>query len=1400
MAKEREVQECLVNIRVHKRPGIRAASLWLVLVLFGPSFAAFPPAPPEHTSTRADSITTSAPASAVPVTLQSGPLSPFVDSGISFIGIRRGDIAWGDYDNDGWLDLAICGFANVPGNRATRLYRNIGGTAFSEVSQALPDVRDCALAFGDYDNDGDLDLAHTGDGSSGLLADVYRNDDGSFVGVGAGILAVSLGDIAWADVNNDGRLDLAVTGSDAGQNGVTRVYLNTGAGSFADSGETFIGVKYSSLAFADYDLDGDLDVVVSGFVDTNVRNRLELYRNSCSGHFQAQTTISKHLAPISGGQTQWCDYDSDGSPDLIVTGFSNDEQRLTNVYHNNPQFQTFRTPRLDFANKLVGLSNAALAVADFDADGDPDLALLGDSGEERVTRIYGGDGAGNFVDTGAFLVGVDLPSVAWADFDNDRDLDLAFAGSSLTAGPITRLYRNDSASPNAAPLPPAGLSGIIAGASGDFRWFPGTDVETHSSGLSYNLRVGKSPGASDVFSGMADTVTGKRLLPATANTPGRSTWQLHELDPKRTYYWSVQSIDGSLEGSAWAAESILSPGTLPSRADDAIPLAIDQPISGATEPLDLKGVVRCGGGLSGNQGAWFSVKGNGKVLTATLSGQVPNDITMHVYCDGCMTQTCTGTYSDFDYASGLWAISWCSEPGRSYTLLVSSRHSAAFDLVIESGGLGCAARACDDATGHTCSLAREIADGQVSCVNVDQMDLEADAVVDSCSFCGYPNCRSEDVWWKYAPEHDGLATIDVRLTCGVGSVAAAPFSLFNGACIELIELGVCSPRSCIPDARGRQIRVTKGEDVLVRVNTSEVDDGFGVYSACLRVALDPFDSPTILRQPVSLVKCLGETARFTVRARGTAAMTYQWYKGGTSIDGEIGESIVVGKLQADDAGEYSCLVENVYGPTWSDPAVLAIDEECPGYPYVSCAHADLPCNPVDMVGLKETNEDTLVAVGCAHAPVVGVFEVSANGETTRTDVTSASWDDIRDIAKLGLNGALFTVAGSHGIGSIKRDESKANYVGVWDSVCWSVGMSAVGVSDVNNRGELDVVGVGGSQGYAVSCSGLGDGGGSGIDACGCEMVPSSGLSDSWESEGWFSLLGQYSAVSAGNIVRDVAPEEFGDFQVGGIARDQGDLVMLDTLANSVRVLANNGPSAYPIGWEYDWSGDAIDVRATADIVAEIPYEPVALVVADFDGDEWDDVAVANRLSGSVSVLMNVGEVGPGLGVANVVALAASRGGTDPEPVHMIAEDVDGDHDLDLIVVSVGLPLISILTNNGGGAFTLSNSIALPSDAVPVAIDAADFSRDGRPDLIIADGGAAPRLIFVVAVTPGDSSGDGLHSSDEATALASCLTGPKARAEPVGLDCQCAFLDMDQDGDVDLRDAQQSMSKLGTTVQ
>jgi hypothetical protein len=463
-------------------------------------------------------------------------------------------VIWGDYDGDGDLDVLVAGVGKQD-VAYTTIYKNNGGV-FSNSGISLLGLSRATAAWGDFDNDGDLDLAMTGLTSGGVATTrVYRNDGGTFTQVLGSFTGVFAGSVTWADCDGDGDLDLLVTGvtsTTPGAAAVTRLYRNDG-GVFTSVPHPFPNCYVGSVAWGDYDNDGDLDVVITGATSTGalVAN---LWRNDGGGAF---TDSGMNLPGMDLGFAAWGDYDNDGKLDLLYGGNSN-EGWITRLYHNTGGALT------NVNAELLGLIWSSAAWGDYDNDGDLDFMVIGYDPVAQLRRsiLYRND-AGTFVDSGAAFHNVYLGTVSWGDYNNDGNLDLLLAGNELGLD-ILSIYRNNNATPNTAPSPPTNLLANVIGSSVDFSWSAGSDNQTPPSGLTYNLRVGTTPGGSEIVTPQSSSA-GYRRLPEMGNTQSGLAARVGNLKPGTNYFWSVQAVDTAFAGSAFAAE-----GTFTGLADPPV--------------------------------------------------------------------------------------------------------------------------------------------------------------------------------------------------------------------------------------------------------------------------------------------------------------------------------------------------------------------------------------------------------------------------------------------------------------------------------------------------------------------------------------------------------------------------------------------------------------------------------------------------------------------------------------------------------------------------------------------------------------------------------------------------------------------------------------------------------------
>ncbi|MHC1763344.1 MAG: FG-GAP repeat domain-containing protein [Verrucomicrobiia bacterium] len=255
---------------------------------------------------------------------------------VSFTRILEGDIAkdagtsvgcaWGDFDNDGYPDLFV---ANAVGS-TNRLYHNNGNGSFTRIRPVTTSggmSHGCTWA--DYDGDGDLDLFVAGGHDQNERQ--FRNDGNAvFTRITTGAPVTAGGDnngVAFADYDNDGDMDLLVTGFRSSGN---RLYRNDGTNGFVRVTEGPLATTRGASqnpAWGDYDNDGHLDLFIANSCERDVSKGENnfLFHNEGDGTF---TRVTEGAAVIDGGRSWgcgWADYDNDGDLDLFV---ANDPHRM----------------------------------------------------------------------------------------------------------------------------------------------------------------------------------------------------------------------------------------------------------------------------------------------------------------------------------------------------------------------------------------------------------------------------------------------------------------------------------------------------------------------------------------------------------------------------------------------------------------------------------------------------------------------------------------------------------------------------------------------------------------------------------------------------------------------------------------------------------------------------------------------------------------------------------------------------------------------------------------------------------------------------------------------------------------------------------------------------------------
>lgn len=259
--------------------------------------------------------------------------------------------SWGDYDNDGLLDLYVARSGGTLATNKNLLFHNEGGNAFTKVLTVTP-VTDAFISrsvnWTDIDSDGDLDLFVTNEKDQN--ENLYRNDGaGVFTKLTIGPLLNDGGKTmssSWGDYDNDGDLDVFLA-NDQGNDGLFR---NEGHFNFtkitSDTVSNCGGNSFSS-AWSDIDNDGDLDLFVTNSFGTTTLWTNFLFLNNGNGSF---TRVGNTAPATDLDWSYGCafgDYDNDGFEDLAVaTCRYNSVDRPDLLYHNDGNSNNWVTIKL----------------------------------------------------------------------------------------------------------------------------------------------------------------------------------------------------------------------------------------------------------------------------------------------------------------------------------------------------------------------------------------------------------------------------------------------------------------------------------------------------------------------------------------------------------------------------------------------------------------------------------------------------------------------------------------------------------------------------------------------------------------------------------------------------------------------------------------------------------------------------------------------------------------------------------------------------------------------------------------------------------------------------------------------------------------------------------------------
>ncbi len=318
-------------------------------------------------------------------------------SGTGIIAPYSTNMAWGDFDNDGDLDLYVTNWGTATGvNADNNLLKNNGDGTFTDIAgsanvKSSTNNSICAV-WGDYDNDGDIDL----------YVSNFFNQDQLFKNK-----LIETGNVEFEDVTSSARLNTNAQGNESG------------------------------AVWGDFDNDGFLDLYLCKYYAAN-----QLYRNNKNGAFEVVLDIDEIGDVRDSEGANWIDYNKDGRMDIYVINREQD-----NKLYRNDGDRSFTEVAGELGVNDTGVGRNGIW-GDFDNDGYFDLFLANIGYNSLYKNSYGSSfsniAAANNVNQTS--IGWESWDAAWADIDGDGDLDIAVVGGGEAGGPCNAIFENNISS------------------------------------------------------------------------------------------------------------------------------------------------------------------------------------------------------------------------------------------------------------------------------------------------------------------------------------------------------------------------------------------------------------------------------------------------------------------------------------------------------------------------------------------------------------------------------------------------------------------------------------------------------------------------------------------------------------------------------------------------------------------------------------------------------------------------------------------------------------------------------------------------------------------------------------------------------------------------------------------
>ncbi|MCG8475495.1 MAG: FG-GAP-like repeat-containing protein [Cytophagales bacterium] len=453
---------------------------------------------------------------------------------------------WSDMNRDGKMDLVLSG-EDINGQHLLQVLINQGGNPirFTSQSSGIGYWKNARTETCDYNRDGYADLLVRGKRSDNTWeVAIFENKKGNSYQKSLSEKSESRPYACWLDLNSARGKVLYLLARK--EDKYVQQFLVQGPNGWDALSHNLPPLSSCSSALTvDINKNGKKELLLSG-IDIYARTVLDFYSASLNGNTLSFTPVNSGFSGITEARGYTTDYNHDGFRDLLLIGKSNNKCKSV-LYRN--EHGIFITEQ---SVSVPALKNESFHCSDFNNDGYRDWVLSGTDDKGRyVSRLYQGSNTGPVLKNNPLDETYAKGSLCFLDVDGDEQIEL-YANGLTYNGIKSKFYKLSTPAPlSTAPQPPEKLQSSTNFHRVSLKWERTEDQEAKKELMGSFIRLGTSPGASDILRapvhiGQIQTLTSKGL-----------SAKRYELDslPEGKYYWSACQVDPTLKASSFSAEN-----------------------------------------------------------------------------------------------------------------------------------------------------------------------------------------------------------------------------------------------------------------------------------------------------------------------------------------------------------------------------------------------------------------------------------------------------------------------------------------------------------------------------------------------------------------------------------------------------------------------------------------------------------------------------------------------------------------------------------------------------------------------------------------------------------------------------------------------------------------------------